>query len=149
MTVGRLPWAIAGVVAAFLISGAANAENHLAAKVECPSFPKVALWGNISHGKSIRYVAKRHDGDWSPYIKKWQRQLAKVMTIRDRGGSIVFKKKGIRLKGDDLSDYAGQLEVRLAVILCLADEDKIRTAEAEKLENFSTAAGSNAPAPQQ
>lgn len=135
------------MAAAFLIGGAAQAENHLAAQAECPSFPTVALWGNISHGKAIRYVAKKHDGDWAPYVKKWQRQLAKVMTIRDRGGSIVFKKKGIKLKGDDLNDYAGQLGERLAVILCLAEEEEIRSAEAEKLENFPTAAGSNDPAP--
>jgi NTP pyrophosphatase (non-canonical NTP hydrolase) len=69
------------------------------------------------------------------------------MTIRDRGGLIVFKKKGIKLKGDDLNDYAGQLGERLAVILCLAEEEEIRSAEAEKLENFPTAAGSNDPAP--
>ena len=85
---------MAGLAAAFLIGGAAKAENHLAAEAECPTFPKVALWGNISHDKAIRYVAKKHDGDWSPYVKKWQRQLAKVMTIRDRGGIDRLQEKG-------------------------------------------------------
>ena len=149
MTVGRLSLAIAGLAATFLVGGAAKADNHLAANAECPSFPKVALWGNISHDKAARYVAKKHDGDWSPYVKKWQRQLAKVETVRDRGGSIIFKKKGVKLKGDDLSDYAGQLEERLTVIRCLAEEEEIRAAEAEKLDKFSTAAGSNDPAPKE
>lgn len=140
MTIGRSTGAIGCLAVAFLFSGAALAE--------CPSFPKVAWWGTLSHDKAIRYVEKKHEGDWSNYKNKWQRQLAKVESIRDRGGSIVFKKRGIRLKGDALGDYVVKLKKRVSVIDCLAEEDEIRTAEAEKLEKFSTAAGSNGKAPQ-
>ena len=140
MTVGRSTWAIACLAAAFLFSGAAKAE--------CPPFPTVAWWGELSHDKAVRYVAKKYDGDWSPYVKKWQRQLSKVEMIRDRGGSIVFKKQRIKLKDGALGAYVGKLEQRLSVIRCLAEEDEIRSAEAEELDKFPTAAGSNDPAPQ-
>lgn len=43
-------------------------------------------------------------------MKKWQRQLAKVEMVRR--GSIIFKKQGIKLKGDALGAYAGKLGPR-------------------------------------
>lgn len=127
---------IAIVAMAAISSGAANAAED-----ECSAFPKVALWGSIDHGKATRYVAGKHDGDWSPYVKKWQRQLTKVKGIWDRGGSIVFKKQDVKLEGDALGTYVEQLDQRVSVIECLAKQDEIRTAEASDLASFSTAAG--------
>ena len=147
MTVGRTAGALACLAAAFLIGGAAKAENHVAAKAECPSFPTVACWGKLSHDKAIRYVAKKHDGDWSPYVEKWRRQLASLEKIQARDGTVVFKRKGLRLNGEDLDDYVLKVEERVMINACLAEEDETRTSEAEKLENFPTAAGSNDPAP--
>lgn len=142
MTVGRSTGAIACLAFAFLFSGVAKAEFKGAAKAECPSFPTVAWWGNLSHDRALRYVAKKHDGDWSPYVKKWQRQLASLEKIQANGGTIVFKKKGLRLNGKALEDYVSKVRERVSVNNCLAEEDKIRTAGAEELDDFSTAAGS-------
>ena len=130
--------AIACLAAAFIINGAARAE--------CPTFPTSASWGNLSHDKAVRYVAKMHDGDWSPYVKKWKRQLASLEKIQANGGTVVFKKKGLRLKGEALDDYVLKVKERVMVNNCLAEEDEVRTTEARELDNFPTAAGSNDPA---
>ena len=127
---------IALVALAALSSGTASAAD-----ADCSTFPKVALWGAIDHGKATRYVDAKHDGDWAPYVKKWQRQLTKVKGIWDRGGSIVFKKQDIKLEAEELGTYVEQLEERVSVIECLAEQDAIKTAEAADLASFSTAAG--------
>ena len=139
MTIGRSTSAIACLAAAFLISGAAKAE--------CPSFPTVSWWGDLSHDKAVSLVAKRHEGDWSPYVKKWRRHLASVEKTQAMGFALVVK-KDLRLSGAALEDYALKAKERLSVITCLAEEDKMKTAEAEGLDKFPTAAGSNGPAPQ-
>ena len=125
---------IACVALAALTGSAASAA-------ECQPFPTLALWGKIDHDKATRYVAEKHDGDWSPYVKKWQRQLSKVEGIWDGGGSIVFKKKDIKLEDEALGDYIEKLRQRVSVIECLAEADEIRTAGAADLAQFSTAAG--------
>ena len=132
LAVGRSTVAIACLAAAFLINGAARAE--------CPTFPTSASWGNLSHDKAVRYVAKMHDGDWSPYVKKWKRQLASLEKIQANGGTVVFKKKGLRLKGEALDDYVLKVKERVSVNACLAGEQLM--AAAEKFAPFPTAAGS-------
>ena len=139
MTILRSTSAIACLAAAFLISGPAKAE--------CPSFPTVSWWGELSHDKAISIVAERHDGNWSPYVKKLLRHLAGVEKSQAMGWAFVYK-KGKRLEAAALEDYALKLKERISVITCLAEADKIRTAEAEGLDEFPTAAGSNVPAPQ-
>ena len=137
---------MAWVALAALSGGAAGAAetSGAASAAECPSFPTAALWGEIDHGKASRYVANKHDGDWSPYVKKWKRQLSKVETIWDGGGTIVFKKQDVKLENEDLGIYVEKLRERVSIIECLAEEDAIRVAEAAEaadLASFSTAAG--------
>ncbi len=89
-------------------------------KAACAAFPDVSWWGKISHERISRYVKRKHDGNWSPYIAKWERQLAKVKDIYDRDSSIVIKKRGITLKGDALGDYIIKIVERIDVTRCLA-----------------------------
>ena len=110
------------------------------ALAECPSYPDVSWWGEMNHEKTIRYVEKNHSGNWTHYMAKWKGQLAKVEMIRDLGGSIVYKKQGIKLEGDALGAYIGKLQQRVTVIRCLAEEQLM--AAAEKLAQLSPAAGS-------
>ncbi len=106
------------------------------ARAECASFPKVELWGKISHDKVQNYVARKHDGDWQPYVTKWQKQYDKLKRVKARNSKVVFRKQGITLKGESLADYIDKVDQRLKVTRCLA--------EAEGFNNFDTAAGSAA-----
>jgi hypothetical protein len=103
------------------------------ARAECASFPKVDLWGKISHDKIQKYVARKHDGDWQPYVSKWQKQYDKLMRVKARNSKVVFRKQGITLKGEALADYIDKVDQRIKVTLCLA--------EADGFDNFDTAAG--------
>lgn len=107
---------------------------------ECPSYPDVSWWGAMNHDKAIRYVDRKHGGDWAPYMAKWRRQLARLEKIQAKGGAVVFKKKGLRLKGEVLDDYVLKVRERVSVNTCLAEERLM--ANAEKLAEFPTAAGS-------
>ncbi len=123
-----------------MIVSAALAVVPGAALAECPSYPDVSWWGAMNHEKTIRYVDKKHKGTGLHYMAKWKGQLAKVEMIRDLGGSIVYKKQGIKLEGDALGAYIGKLQQRVTVIRCLAEEQLM--ANTDKLAQFSTAAGS-------
>jgi hypothetical protein len=100
---------------------------------ECAAFPKVDWWGKLSHAKVVRYVERKHDGDWQPYLEKWQRQKTKLKRWLDTGSSVVIRKKGVALEGETLAEYIAQVDKRLEVTRCLA--------AAEGFDNFDTAAG--------
>lgn len=86
----------------------------------CESFPTVNWWKGLSHEKVIRLVDKKYDGDWDRYIAKWERQLAKLEDVQDRGSSVIFRKRGVRLSGDRLAEYIDQVAARVSVSRCLA-----------------------------
>lgn len=117
--------AMAAVCAAVVLPWAALAE--------CPSIPDVEWWKGANHEKTIAYVEKKHQGDWQPYIDKWDRQKNKLNKIKERGTSVVIKSRGLRLEGRDLVEYVDKVSQRVEAIRCLA--------EAEGFANFSTAAG--------
>jgi len=119
--------ALAGLIG---ISSAASA-----ASTECATYPKVAWWGKLSHESVQRYVERKHKGDWASYLKKWERQLKLVEDVHNRDSAIVIRKKGLRLKGEELAAYVQQVKERVEVTRCLA--------EVQGLTNFSTAAGGN------
>ena len=123
-----------------MIASAVLAAVPGAALADCPSYPDVSWWGEMNHEKTIRYVDKKHKGNWTHYMAKWKGQLAKVEMIRSMGGSVVYKKRGITLRGDALGAYIGKLQQRVSVIRCLAEEKMV--ANAGKLAELSSAAGS-------
>ena len=86
-----------------------------AAFAECPNFPAVPWWGKVSHDSVKSYVARKYDGDWLPYVKKWERQLSRMTDIRDRGKTAVIKSRKLRLSGDQLSIYVEQIRQRVDV----------------------------------
>ena len=124
-----------------IVSAALAAVPGAGLAAECPSYPEVSWWGAMSHDKAIRYVNKKHSGNWAPYMSKWQRQLASLEKIQAKGGSVLFKKRGLRLKGEALEDYVIKVKERVDINTCLAGEQLM--AAAEKLAEFPTAAGSN------
>ena len=104
-----------------------------AAFAECPNFPAVPWWGKVSHDSVKSYVARKYDGDWLPYVKKWERQLSRITDIRDRGKTAVIKSRKLRLSGDQLSIYVEQIRQRVDVTRCLAQS----TTEAASLKAAS------------
>lgn len=122
-----------------IIVAAALAAVPGTALADCPPYPDVSWWGELNHEKTILYVDKKHGGYWTHYIAKWKGQLAKVEMIRDMGGSVAYKNQEITLRGKALGAYIGKLKQRVSVIRCLAEGQQ--TANAEKLSEFSTAAG--------
>ena len=104
-----------------------------AAFAECHNFLTVSWWGKGSHDSVKSYVARKYEGDWSPYVKKWERQLNRTTKIRDRGKTAVIKSRKLRLSGDSLSIYVEQIRKRVAVTRCLAQD----TTEAASIEAVS------------
>ena len=122
---------------------AASLSTQSYAMGGCASLPVSQGWGKTDHEKIISYVSRKHDGDWAAYLAKWGKQLHSMRGIHERGGSAVFKSKGLTLSGDSLQQYIDDLVVRVEVTECLARNDAaIR--EARALNDMDTAAGGNA-----
>ena len=100
----------------FVVSGEA------ARAADCPAVPDVAWWDKVSHDSLRKYVARKHKGDWAPYIAKWERQKAKLQEIYDRGSAVVVTKDKIKLEGERLDKYIGQVNERIEMTHCLSRE---------------------------
>ena len=126
--------------AALVFAAAFLAPNQARAQAECPAFPKLQFWGDLTHGSVRAYIEERFGGDWNAYINKLERIKTGLQGIHGRGKGAVIKLKGrrVKLKGAKLGDYLQLSGVRLGVVRCLAEE-----AEADSLQNFATAAGGN------
>lgn len=114
-----------------------------AATVNCPQVPNTKWWGKTPHKEITNYVNSRNDGDWVPYIEKWNRQLKAMREIYKRGGSAVFKKKGVTIKGPELEQYIKDIKVRLLVSRCLALKEFEK--DAQELRKMETASGGDEP----
>jgi len=123
----------AGLLTSVLIVTVMFASPVLA-NDDCPKFDNV-VWWETSHEKIISYVSRKHDGDWSPYVNKWDGQLKKMKSLHERGGAAVFKSKNLRLEGDILLQYITAIEQRLNVTKCLARREMANAAE----KNIKTA----------
>ena len=108
------------------------------ARPECPAFPKVTFWGEVTHESVRQHVEEKMSGDWVVYLNQLQRQHTALEGIHQRGSGAVIKRKGkkIRLSGKELAKYLKFTKRRISVVRCLAQLD-----EANTLADFSTAAG--------
>lgn len=91
-------------------------------KSGCPRIPDVEWWPTRTHRGLIEYVNQKHDGNWAPYTKKWENQMAKLEDIYQRDGSAVLRKGKISLRGEALKEYIVKVGRRVEVIRCLAKE---------------------------
>lgn len=105
------------------------------ASATCGPFPRIPLWKSLSHDFVRQQVEDTYDGDWQTYIAKLERYEDKLRGIRKRGTAAVvtWESRKIRLKGEAIDIFLGQVDRRIAVTRCLAGNDDIA--------NFSTAAG--------
>ena len=102
---------------------------------ECPAVPDVAWWKNVSHDSLRKYVARKHEGDWAPYIAKWERQKTKLQEIYDRGSAVVVTKDKIKLEGERLDKYIGQVDERIEMTRCLSRESTASGKAGDRKEN--------------
>ncbi len=105
----------------FLVLALAAAARPAGAQV-CDPFPQVGWWKDLSHESVTRYVERRHNGDWKPYIQKWQKQGERLKRVLGKGGKVVIKSMNVTLKGQSLSAYIKKMEKRITVTECLARE---------------------------
>ncbi len=89
---------------------------------ECPPFPDSPWWEKATHEGVIGYVDAEYGGDWTPYIDKWQRQLATMVDVFDNYSSASIMSRDITLKGEELANYIVGVVKRTAVIRCLAEK---------------------------
>ena len=118
MTVSGLP-VRAGLIALALALAMGDAEPALA---NCDDFPRVSWWRNLNADRITRYVNRKHNGDWDSYIRKWERQLEMLEDVYARDSSVVIRRKGIRLEGEELKDYIEAVRKRVAATRCVARE---------------------------
>ena len=116
---------VGGFVALALMIGLSGAAN-----AQCKSFPEVAWW-KASPTKVTKYVGRKHGGDWSAYILKWERYQQRMEDISARGSAAVVKSHGVKLKDQALVDYIGKIKDRIAVTRCLANTS-VQTAAAQR-----------------
>lgn len=88
-------------------------------QMQCGAIPHVDWWTFKTHDSVAGYVFRKHNGDWAPYIDKWNNRLAKLQNIYARGSSAVTK-TGSTLKGISLANYIGKMRTRITVTHCLA-----------------------------
>lgn len=109
---------------------------------DCPAFPKLSFWGDLSHESVQRYVDGKFDGDWEAYVERLQYIRKGLKNIYGRGKGALIKMKGRKVvfKGDKLRIYLRLSNTRINIVRCLADE-----IEADGLQDFATAAGGDEP----
>ena len=123
---GRITGLAAVVGTIFLVLPFSNLQ------AACPEFPKVEWWGGLSHSTTSEYVNRHHQGDWSPYINMWQKQLTALKDLNNKGKTAVVrgrattdaKKKSysVRLKDQKLTEYIDKVAARIKVLRCLAGD---------------------------
>jgi len=114
------------------------------AQSDCPTFPQITFWGEMTHVSVRQHVEDKWAGDWVGYLNQLQRQQTTLTKIHQRDSGAVIKRKGkkIRLAGDQLEKYLKFAQRRISVVQCLAEME-----EATGLADFATAAGTPSKAP--
>lgn len=103
------------------VGASAAPEARARDTIQCPAFPKVALWGDISHQSTIRHVERKMKGDWAAYLKRLSaiRDQLRSIHARKRGAELTLRNRRITLSGGKLLDYLKLVERRIAVVECL------------------------------
>ncbi len=99
---------------------AAPPNNTGGGKSTCNAFPQVSWWGSLTHERVVKYVKRKHNGNWKPYLAKWEKQKSRLTDIYKRDGTVVIKKFNIKLKGQPLADYIQTVGKRISVTKCLS-----------------------------
>jgi hypothetical protein len=129
------------LIAAFVLMAMAIFSSQAKAST-CPEIPVVSWWNNTTPEKITAYVDTNHDGDWAPYLDRWEQYEEQMRDVMLRGKSALIKSKGVLIKGNELASYIHQINSRIEATRCIADE-VIDARLIEELNNMETAAGGN------
>jgi len=88
---------------------------------KCDKLPNVEWWRFKTHLDIVRYVNRKHGGDWSEYLGDWRERYQKLKAIHDRNSGIRTS-TGVVLKGETLARYVADTAIRVAVTQCLSAE---------------------------
>jgi len=105
---------------------------------DCPAFPKLNFWGELTHQSVRHYVKQTHAGNWVAYLNQLQHQYETLANTQDRGKGAIINRQGrkVRLGGKQLAKYIRASSQRLRVVGCLAEHE-----DARGLEDFSLPPG--------
>lgn len=131
-----LLWVAMSVTVALVSMNSAHAIT-----AECGTIPQLQIWGKMTNARVERYVEKKLEGDWQPYLDHLKGQLETVLKIQASGTDAQMRHNGklVRLSGPVLDTYVKASIKRLSVVQCLADASQ--DLDVADLVNFATAAG--------
>ena len=114
-----------------------SSEN--AALRRCDELPQVDWWSK-TRAAVKGAVAKRYNGDWNKYIKRWKVHYASMKRSFENQQPRIVKSRGITLRGKTLEAHLGKIEKRIEVLECMRGQAEAVVLEsAEKTGSSSIA----------
>ncbi|MBT3700922.1 MAG: c-type cytochrome [Alphaproteobacteria bacterium] len=108
-----------------------------ATELKCPVAPTTPWRTALNEADLKKYVNRRHDGNWSSYIAKWERQIDTARDVLGRKKALIIRidKSRLPLRGDELAIYITGMEQRVETAYCLAERKRMaeNIREIEKL----------------
>ena len=121
-----------------------SSEN--AALRRCDELPQVDWWSKTPAAVKGA-VAKRYNGDWNKYIKRWKVHYASMKRSFENQQPRIVKSRGITLRGKTLEAHLGKIEKRIEVLECMRGQAEAgNTGDASIEADLETASGAPARA---
>lgn len=102
-----------------VVPGISTVDDSWIKRVICEDFPEVDWWQIKSHSGVVRYVRRKHGGNFGQYYDSWSERLTKMQEILNRDSGAITRTQVV-LRGEDLKNYILRLEKRLEIINCLS-----------------------------
>jgi len=97
----------------------APGRYHWVRQASCGVVPLVEWWQNVTPSSMALYVDRHHNGEWEPYVTKWQKHLIRTENTLAKNGAMQAPNDTI-LKGPELREFVAKLRKRVDVVECLA-----------------------------
>jgi hypothetical protein len=125
-------------------AGGDDANNQPRARPvagKCDPLPQADWWSKTPTAVKSA-VAKRYNGDWDKYIKRWKTHHASMKRSSENGRARVVKSRGITLRGKTLESHVGKIEKRIEVLECMqANAEAGNTGDGSGEASLETASG--------
>lgn len=114
-----LPRSLAAAALALLLATQAGAARA----AECPTFPYVHWWGNMTHENVRAAVKQQYGGDWRPITQALSTELSKMLALRSQGMSYQVPNTTRKLSGGQLDVYLDHTRLALSILHCLKGQE--------------------------
>ncbi len=135
----------------FMLAAVLVFLSATAVRAACGPFPNSVYLGTYTHAQIQKYVATKHNGDWSPYLSLLAENLKRLRTLNLSGDGAVLRVQGqpTRLSANELTRFIYTSRQWLDVAQCLSNESgSLQTAlNVNDLNDFTTAAGGDTAVP--